>query len=137
MIEYRIEGTPRPQGSKRHVGNGVMVESSKHVKEWRAFARMKAVQAMQGLQRIEKPDGVSLVVRFYFDRPKKHFTSKGLRPDAPKVHVGKPDTDKLLRALFDSMSEVVFCDDSQICCLAVSKLYGQCPETIVGVRRAE
>lgn len=133
MIEYTIEGTPRPQGSKRHVGNGVMVESSKHVKEWRAFARMKAVEAIRGLPRIEKPNGVSLVVRFYFDRPKKHFTSKGLREDAPLVHVGKPDTDKLLRALFDSMTEVIFEDDSQICRVAVSKLYGKVAETIVCV----
>lgn len=137
MIEFTIEGTPRPQGSKRNVGGGIMVESSKHVKEWRAFARMKAVEAMRGLPRIEKPTGVSLAVRFYFDRPKKHFTSKGLRPEAPLVHVGKPDTDKILRALFDSMTEIVFEDDSQICRLTVSKLYGKFAETIVSVGACE
>lgn len=135
MIEYSIEGTPRPQGSKRHVGGGVMVESSKYVKEWRAFARMKAVQAMQGNERIEKPVPVLLVVDFIFDRPLKHFTKKGLRPEAPSCHTSKPDVDKLLRALLDSMSGVVFVDDGQVASLAVSKRYGKAPTTTVSVTR--
>lgn len=135
MIEYSIEGIPRPQGSKRHVGGGIMLESSKYVKEWRAFARMKAVEAMQGNERIEKPVPVSLVVNFVFDRPLKHFTKKGLRPEAPNCHTSKPDVDKLLRALLDSMSGVVFVDDGQVASLAVSKRYGKAPTTRVSVTR--
>ena len=124
-ISYDIEGTPRPQGSKRHVGNGVMLESSKYVKEWRAFAKLKATIAMQRTPRIDKPHGVRLTVWFVFERPKKHFTSKGLRPDAPKFHLSQPDSDKLLRALLDSMSGVVFEDDSQVAVIGVEKVYGE------------
>ena len=31
MIEIKVIGLPAPQGSKRHVGHGVMIESSKKV----------------------------------------------------------------------------------------------------------
>ncbi len=133
MISYIIEGIPRPQGSKRHVGRGVMVESSKHVKEWRAFARLKAVLAMEEQELIAKPKAVMLSVVFCFDRPKKHFTSKGLRPDAPKNHTSKPDSYKVLRALLDSMSGVVFEDDSQVADVHFEKLYGKVASTEVKV----
>ena len=35
MIEIKVIGLPAPQGSKRHVGHGVMIESSNNVKPWR------------------------------------------------------------------------------------------------------
>ena len=134
MIEYTIEGIPRPQGSKRHVGKGIMVEQSKHVANWRAFARLCAVQAMRGKEIAAKGTPVRLVVRFRFGRPQKHYNRKGLRPDASSCHVCKPDSDKLLRALLDSMSGVVFYDDSQVCELAVDKTYGKVAHTQVEVK---
>jgi crossover junction endodeoxyribonuclease RusA len=133
MIEYIIEGTPRPQGSKRHVGGGIMVESSKHVKNWRAFAKLKATIAMQGHDRIGKPNAVRLVIAFGFDRPQKHSTSKGLRVNAPLYHTSAPDTDKLLRALLDSMTGVVFEDDSQVAVINVRKYYLKAAQTSVRV----
>lgn len=33
-IGFHVIGLPAPQGSKKHVGHGVMVESSKKVKPW-------------------------------------------------------------------------------------------------------
>ncbi len=132
MITYEIEGIPRPQGSKRHVGNGVMVESSKHVKEWRAWARLKASVAMRDRERIAKPNAVRLRVTFGFDRPKKHL-KKGVVP--PVFHTSRPDTDKLLRALLDSMSEVVFEDDSQVADIRVEKVYSKGAVTVVTVEK--
>ena len=35
-VEFEVVGLPAAQGSKRHVGNGVMVESSKALKPWRS-----------------------------------------------------------------------------------------------------
>jgi crossover junction endodeoxyribonuclease RusA len=137
VITYEIEGIPRPQGSKRHIGGGVMLESSKYVANWRAYAKLKAVEAMRTVQRIEKPHGVQLEVAFVFDRPLKHFTKKGLRSEAPKYYTIVPDADKVLRALLDSMSGVVFGDDSQVCVLSVSKTYGKAPTTIVRVSKVE
>ena len=133
-IIYEIEAIPRPQGSKRHIGNGVMVESSKHVANWRAFARLCAVHAMRGQEIAGKGTPVRVVARFRFDRPRKHYNAKGLKPDAAMAHVGKPDADKLLRALLDSMSGVVFYDDSQVCEVVVDKSYDKLAHTQVEVR---
>lgn len=133
MIEYTIEGTPRPQGSKRHVGNGIMIEASKHIKDWRAFARLKAAFAMHQHQRIDKPNAVKVLVIFGFERPKKHSTTKGVRLDAPMYHTSTPDTDKLLRALLDSMTGIVFEDDSQVAVVDVRKVYGRAASTTVAV----
>ena len=133
MIEYEIIAVPRPQGSKKHVGRGIMVESSKHVANWRSFARMCAVEAMAGKQRIEKPNAVVVEVAFYFDRPQLHSNTKGVRPTAPMYHTKAPDVDKLLRALFDSMTGVVFHDDSQVSVVRAVKMYGPIAKTTVVV----
>lgn len=45
MIEITVHGLPAPQGSKRHVGRGVMVESSKNVKPWRSAVVWAAISA--------------------------------------------------------------------------------------------
>ena len=110
-----------------------MIESSKHIKEWRSFAKLKATIAMQSIDRIAKPNAVRIVVMFGFERPKKHSTSKGLRDNAPLYHTSTPDTDKLLRALLDSMSGVVFEDDSQVAVIDVRKVYLKAAVTDVRV----
>ena len=38
-------GQPAPQGSKRHVGKGVMVESSKKLRPWRQDVKAAAEAA--------------------------------------------------------------------------------------------
>lgn len=131
MIVYQIVAIPRPQGSKRHVGHGIMIESSKHIKNWRAFARVKAEQAMAGHNLIDKPNAVCIGIIFAFDRPKKHFLKSGLRLDAPDLHTGTPDSDKLQRALFDSMTGIVFRDDSQVANVIATKRYGMFAQTLV------
>ena len=45
-MRITVHGTPAPQGSKRHVGNGVMVESSAKVKPWREAVKWAARQSM-------------------------------------------------------------------------------------------
>ena len=133
MIKYEIVGIPRPQGSKKSLGNGIMIESSKYVKDWRAFARLKADQAMQEHEFICKPNPVFVEVCFFFDRPQKHFLKSGLRKESPVFHTIVPDVDKLLRALLDSMKGVIFKDDSQVARVSAMKLYGDLARTEVFV----
>lgn len=129
-IEFTVEGIPRPQGSKRHVGNGIMVESSKHVATWRTMIRDAARKAMAGRECVREK-AVSIQATFYFERPKAHYTSKGLRPNAPVIVVKKPDVDKLLRAVLDACSMIVYYDDSQVQIHQCVKLFTE------GVPRAE
>lgn len=131
MITFTVEGTPRPQGSKRHVGNGIMVESSKHVANWRSWVRLKASEACQGQMPIVGP--VRVNVEFSFDRPKAHSTSKGLRSTAPVFKSSKPDIDKLLRAVLDALTAICFVDDSQVVATFCTKKYSTAAVTRIEV----
>jgi crossover junction endodeoxyribonuclease RusA len=131
MIVFEVEGTPRPQGSKRHVGRGIMIESSKYVAEWRSWVRLCAANACKGLHPLVGAVGVN--VAFCFDRPKTHSTTKGLRSNAPTYKVSKPDIDKLLRAVLDAMTGVCFADDSQVVAIYCTKKYSRAAVTKVEV----
>lgn len=104
-LDIFVAGRPAPQGSKRHVGNGIMVESSKAVAPWRTTVAWHAAQAYQGAP---LQGAVQVVLRFVMPRPVS--TPKSKTPEAIK----KPDLDKLVRAIFDALSGVVWRDDSQV-----------------------
>ena len=127
LIEFWVEGIPRPQGSKRHVGNGRMVEASKHTAGWRKAVSQAALAAFTG-EPISGPVGVA--VHFLFPRPKSHYrtgrNAEMLRQDAPDYPITRSvsDVDKACRAILDSLAVSsgggVLQDDSQ-----VQWVYGQ------------
>lgn len=65
-MEIIAYGNPAPQGSKRHVGNGVMVESSKKVRPWRQDVKLAALHARAGAPPIDDP----ICLRVVFTLPK-------------------------------------------------------------------
>ena len=54
-LRNEVLGTPAPQGSKRHVGGGRMVESSKLVGPWREAVKAAVAAAYPGLEPITGP----------------------------------------------------------------------------------
>jgi Holliday junction resolvase RusA-like endonuclease len=123
-----VLGRPAPQGSKRHVGKGVMVESSKHVRPWRDAVRASAVEQMakDSCPRFVGPVRVSMV--FYFDRPKSHYrTGKNagvLRDDAPSNPATIPDLSKLIRSTEDALTDAgVWEDDARVVEYTAIKAY--------------
>ena len=84
------------------------------------MAHIAMKQAGEGI--IERPNGVKLCAEFYFQRPKS-------LKKAIVVKSTKPDTDKLLRSLSDSLIGIVYEDDSQVCEAHVMKLFGS-PERV-------
>lgn len=106
-----------PQGSKRHVGHGVMVEQSKGVKPYRHDLALIAQVEKQRWFLSWKPEstqGLGLTLDFYFLKPK---SSKRKHPSV------KPDIDKLCRATMDALTGILFADDSQVCELNARKHY--------------
>lgn len=116
MISIFVPGIAAPQGSKRHVGKGVLVESSKTLKPWRNDVGREASIAMRGREMVYGPVAVRLA--FHFPRPKGHFgTGKNagtIKASAPRRHIVKPDIDKLERAIYDALTGIVWKDDSQV-----------------------
>lgn len=116
-VFIKVQGLPAPQGSKRHVGNGVMVESSRHVKPWREDVRAAALaQLGDDWQLLDGPLLVSMT--FSFARPKSHYrTGRNahlLRDLAPMFPHGMPDLSKLARATEDALTRVLWTDDSRV-----------------------
>ncbi len=124
-VSFFVPGVPAPQGSKRHVGKGRMVESSKAVGPWRSTVALAARAAHNGAP-IDGPVRVSCA--FVFPRPKHHLRANGeVRESAPWRHSSRPDIDKLARAVLDGITGIVLRDDGQVSSLLVQKWYGNEP----------
>ena len=116
-LRFTVIGDPAPQGSKRHVGHGVMVESSKKVKPWRQSVEAAAVAAKNGASALDGP----LVLSIVFWLPKPTSLSK------KKLALGpcrKPDLSKLIRSTEDALVTAgAIVDDARIVDLYVQKRY--------------
>jgi hypothetical protein len=94
MIRFRVNGHPAPQGSKRHVGGGRMVESSRAVGPWREAVRADVVQEICRMDR-ENPGCLAglmyrpvwVLMTFALPRPKAHYgtgrNAGQVKPSAP------------------------------------------------------
>lgn len=92
---FTVTGTPAAQGSKKHVGNGRMVETAKGLPGWRA-AVVAAAKASHGPLWVPLDGPLVVTLTVYLARPR---TTKF--PDYP---AGAPDTDKLQRAIGDALT---------------------------------
>lgn len=120
-ITFTVLGVPVPAGSKksfqhRHTGKIVTIDTSgKRGKTWRQDVQSVAEEAYTNPP-LTGP--VRLWVIYYMPRPKGHFgtgRNEGkLKPSAPKYHLVRPDTLKLTRAIEDSLTHIIYRDDSQI-----------------------
>lgn len=116
---------PAPQGSKRHVGGGRLIEASKRCKPWRQAVAASAQQQMKDQKAGLLTCACSVSVVFRFKRPKAHFTTNGqLKAAAPKHCVVKRnDIDKCCRSTLDALTDSVFADDSLVVSLNAEKRY--------------
>ena len=133
-LNFVVLSRAAPQGSKRHLGNGIMVESCNRVKPFRSDVRDAALSATPtdwdlGLEYHLRAD-------FHFRRPASHLTTKGALTKAAPLHpTGRQigDTDKLLRALCDAMTGVVWFDDSQVIDITAKKRYFDRDQVIISI----
>ena len=110
-LSFFVPGVPAPQGSKSVSRSGHMYEVNKRLKPWRETIVHHAAHAYDG----EPVDGpVKVTAVFYFPRPR---TTRFKRYPA-----GKPDTDKLCRAVLDSLTIArVIRDDARVVELSARK----------------
>lgn len=128
VVSFRVYGTPKPQGSKRHVGNGVMIESAgAALRTWREDVKHAALREREAL---DAPLSGSIAVQivFYLVRPQSHYRTGEnkhlLRAAAPVFPHRRPDLDKLLRSTLDAISSAGLWHDD--CCavqVAAAKTY--------------
>lgn len=115
-----VNGKPAPQGSKRHVGNGRMIEMSKAVGPWREAVRGETQRAMStGAWLAGTTQPILIDVVFYLPRPAAHYGSGRnggvVKGSAPGYPAGRPDVDKLARAVLDGLTMGgAMADDAQV-----------------------
>jgi hypothetical protein len=144
-ISFEAHGKPQPAGSKRafpirRKGGAIGVavtDDNPRAKDWQAVVASAAGEAMfrlfeegdYGATRDLFHGPLGLVVVFTLRRPKGHFgTGRNagvVKDSAPAKPVVKPDCTKLLRAVEDACTGVVWADDAQVVEQLVSKRYGE------------
>jgi Holliday junction resolvase RusA-like endonuclease len=117
MFQIFIEGSPRPQGSKKAFARGksiVLVEANKELPAWREhMTRMLQLKQMEETQPFTT--AVNVALTFWLPRPKSVKR---------QYATGTYDIDKLTRAVLDSVTKAgVWRDDSDVVDLTVRKTY--------------
>lgn len=135
MLTFTVPGRPQQRGSKtpfalrrrdgslvtRANGSPVIntTDDNKKSKAWMDSVRTSAVEALPSDWELLRGP-VVLSVAFYFARPQYHYgtgRNEGrVKSSAPRYHTKKPDLAKLVRALEDALTGVVWADDSQVYC---------------------
>ncbi len=152
-ISFFVPGIPAPGGSKKafpiHTGRfkpnrkGIPTEIIRVVvsdaagqknKDWRSSV-IEACTSVFTSVPLRCP--VKLNVIFYMPYRKGDFgigKNKGvLKKDAPQFCITRPDATKLLRALEDALTSVLWFDDCQVVALQAVKIYSLRPGALVQV----
>ena len=112
-----------------------MIPDSLGLREWET--RVRAALAAWSPAIEPSTRAFILTAEFYFRRPKAHFNARGeLRAKYAEHHdfrpVG-PDVDKLLRAICDAASGVVYVDDRQVVQVTATKYWRRTREGVEGM----
>lgn len=127
-LAFTVYGRPQQRGSKRPFKSGaatLMVDANDKSKPWMAAVSHAGGEAMQGRELMLGP--LAIGVKFHFKRPKSHFgtgrNASVLKASSPYFKESEPDTDKLMRAIGDALTGVVYRDDAQLANVTLSKVY--------------
>jgi len=97
ICAYFVPGRPVGQGSMRSLGKGRMTHNNPHLKAWRQAVGWAAKAACPGGEPTDAEVFVTL-----------HFAVR------PRRQGDAPDLDKLVRAVLDALSGIVYRDDKQV-----------------------
>lgn len=125
-LTFEVRGVCQTQGSMRAFvprgwGRAVVTHNNPKTREWR---QLVALEARRVAPASPWTGPLVMVVTFRLQRPKAHYGKCGVKSSAPIYPTGKPDTSKLLRALEDALTGVIYRDDCQLVQISVRKEYG-------------
>ena len=142
-VAFKVDGIPAPAGSKRgfvnrRTGGVIITDASKRAKPWQARVAAAASEAMSG-ELLAGP--LELTLTFTFPRLPSHFgtgrNAGSLRASAPALPAVRPDVTKLVRAVEDALTGIVWRDDAQVIAQHAYKGYGASAGCEIEVRSLE
>ena len=133
-LDIFVPGRPAPQGSKRHVGQGRLIESShQKVDAWRQDVRLGCLAVWDGQPPLDGP--LELQVEFVRARPSS--APKRRTPAATTA----PDLSKLVRSTEDAITSAgVWADDARVVrCISSKRVaeIGEVPGARIRIYRLE
>lgn len=129
MIEIVVPGIPKPAGSKRVVtnrstGKAYVIDACDKSRDWKTTVAQCASDAWNGEPLMTGP--IRLTIVFCVARPRAHYGAKGsLKLSAPTYPTTRPDLTKLVRAIEDALTGVIWRDDAQVVSQTVMKIYDE------------
>lgn len=133
-VSFTVYGKAASAGSKSlgrtRAGAAFVRDSSgDRGKHWRTSVAQVAGAAMIGHPPLDGP--LALEVTFVVARPVKHRSRRGgLVQSAPPFPTARPDLTKLLRAIEDAMTGIVWRDDAQVVEQTARKVYDDTDEGV-------
>ncbi|MFZ1008641.1 MAG: RusA family crossover junction endodeoxyribonuclease [Candidatus Sulfotelmatobacter sp.] len=118
ILRYTIPGKPEPKGSLRFVTKYYAKSDNPNLAPWTAVAQWMARQALMDAGQSITNRAVKVSCFFYFKRPKSVKKTE--------YKITKPDCDKLLRAVLDSLTGIVIEDDAQVVAGSYAKYFLDC-----------
>lgn len=133
-ITLVVHGVPAPQGSKTAFVRGnraIVTEGKGPGRQSHAAWRQAVATAARDWQDACGPvalldEPVAVAIRFTMPKPAS-------KPRWKRWPDRKPDLDKLIRSVFDSIAGVVIRDDSRVVAITALKVYGDPPGCVVVV----
>jgi Holliday junction resolvase RusA-like endonuclease len=139
-VVVSVLGHPKPAGSKRAFLVGKPDGPKRAVitdmagvagRDWRVAVQHAIARVYHGPP-LTGP--LELACDFTVPRPRGHAGRRGLRPSAPGYPTTRPDLTKLLRAVEDAATGLLWWDDAQIVTQTVTKRYGTRPGVTIHCR---
>lgn len=131
-VSFFVLGQPVSKGNMSAISlpgkrYSTLIDSTKGLKQW---SRAVWTEAFRNRPSSPWEGPIRVELEFFMRRPKSL---------ASKVvwMVKKPDIDKLVRAVNDAMSGVIYVDDNQVCNISASKAYSDEPGVSILVERLE
>ncbi|MED1942075.1 RusA family crossover junction endodeoxyribonuclease [Cytobacillus firmus] len=133
MIKLNVQ--VEPMGAVRMTGRGKFIKPNaqrylhykNHIK-WHTKKQLKGRKVLSG----------ALAVEILFIMPIPGSWSKKKRDaSVGEWHVKKPDTDNLVKGVFDSLNKIAWNDDNQVAKVTACKLYGESPGIEIIIRELE
>jgi Holliday junction resolvase RusA-like endonuclease len=137
------KGQPRPRAFARRMGAKFVARmyDSDAADEWKAAVDAQLVEIARTHSLEPFAGRCSVILQFYFQRPKSHLRTNGtIKEHAPVPHTSKPDLDNLAKLVLDRITRNgrFWADDAQVDMLAIGKEWAKAPASggvLVTIRR--
>lgn len=134
-IFFTVPGAAVPKGRPKFArrGNFTVAYTPEKTVNFENLVKSRADDAMNGQEMHMGPVSANIVIAL----PVPTSWSKKNKEAALLGHIAptkKPDSDNVIKAIFDAMNGIVFKDDSQIVVLSARKFYALSPNTLVQIK---